>query len=135
MLRRTRGRSIRRHFPPGGVAEAAEGDRRHPQGRVLLLYASDGNFWPVADDLFGAAKMDGYFEIDGRAGMDLRKQRKRFPDLTLMGGGSIPTPCTGGGTEGDGGRDACSNGSGPGIREQSGWMFQPDCGPDTAGEY
>ena len=40
----------------------------------------------MADDLFGAANMDGFFEIDGRAGMDLRKLRERFPDLTLMGG-------------------------------------------------
>jgi len=52
----------------------------------FLLYASDGNLWPVAEDLFGASGVDGYYEIDGRAGMDLRKLRERFPDLTLMGG-------------------------------------------------
>ena len=51
-----------------------------------LLYASDGNLWPVADDLFGASGVDGYYEIDDRAGMDLRKLRERFPKLTLMGG-------------------------------------------------
>ena len=51
------------------------------------LYASDGDLWPVADDLFGTAGMDGFFEIDGRAGMDLRRLRERFPDLTLLGGG------------------------------------------------
>jgi len=51
-----------------------------------LLYASDGNLWPVADDLFGASGIDGYYEIDDRAGMDLRKLRERFPKLTLMGG-------------------------------------------------
>ena len=53
----------------------------------FLAYASDGNLWPVAEDLFGAAEMDGFYEIDGRAGMDLRRLRASFPDLTLMGGG------------------------------------------------
>ena len=54
----------------------------------FLCYASDGDLWPVADDLFGtdAGNVDGFFEIDSRAGMDLRKLRERFPDLTLMGG-------------------------------------------------
>ena len=47
------------------------------------LFASDGNLWPVADDLFGA--VDGYYEIDRRAGMDLGKLRRRFPHLTLLG--------------------------------------------------
>ena len=60
-------------------------DACHRAG-CYLLYASDGNLWPVAEDLFGVAKMDGYYEIDGRAGMDLRELRERFPDLTLMGG-------------------------------------------------
>jgi uroporphyrinogen-III decarboxylase len=39
----------------------------------------------VADDLFGASGVDGFYEIDRRAGMDLRKLRARFPDLTLFG--------------------------------------------------
>jgi len=47
------------------------------------LFASDGNLWPVADDLFGA--VDGYYEIDRRAGMDLGKLRRRFPHITLLG--------------------------------------------------
>lgn len=51
-----------------------------------FLFASDGNLWPVADDLFGASGVDGYYEIDRRAGMDLRRLRDRFPDLTLVGG-------------------------------------------------
>ena len=57
----------------------------HRRG-CYLLYASDGNLWPVADDLFGASGVDGFYEVDDRAGMDLRKLRARFPDLTLMGG-------------------------------------------------
>ncbi len=52
---------------------------------VYVLFASDGNLWPVADDLFGASGLDGYYEIDGRAGMDLGKLRERFPELTLIG--------------------------------------------------
>jgi hypothetical protein len=65
-------------------------DLYHELG-CYLLYASDGDLWPVADDLFGAAAVDGFFEIDARAGMDLRKLRERFPDLTLMGGVSSYT--------------------------------------------
>ncbi|MCJ7752347.1 MAG: uroporphyrinogen decarboxylase family protein [Armatimonadetes bacterium] len=49
------------------------------------LFASDGNLWAVADDLFGASGVDGYYEIDGRAGMDLRKLHGRFPNLTTIG--------------------------------------------------
>jgi len=49
------------------------------------LFASDGNLWPVADDLFGRSGVDGYYEVDRRAGMDLRRLRERFPDLTLIG--------------------------------------------------
>ncbi len=52
---------------------------------VCHLFASDGNLWPVADDLFGASGIDGYYEIDRRAGMDLERLRTRFPKLTLIG--------------------------------------------------
>ena len=52
---------------------------------VYYLFASDGNLWPVADDLFGTSGVDGFYEIDRRAGMDLRKLRNRFPQLTLVG--------------------------------------------------
>jgi len=48
-------------------------------------FASDGNLWSVAEDLFGAAGTDGFYEIDRRAGMDLRRLRARFPHLTLLG--------------------------------------------------
>jgi hypothetical protein len=49
------------------------------------LFASDGDLWPVADDLFGACGVDGFYEIDRRAGMDLRRLHERFPRLTLVG--------------------------------------------------
>lgn len=50
------------------------------------LFASDGDLWPVADDLFGASGVDGFYEIDRRSGMDLARLRERFPHLTLLGG-------------------------------------------------
>jgi len=52
---------------------------------IYYLFASDGNLWPIADDLFGRSGVDGYYEIDRRAGMDLAKLRRRFPDLVLIG--------------------------------------------------
>lgn len=47
------------------------------------FFASDGNLWPIADDLFPI--VDGFYEIDRRAGMDLRLLRERYPHLTLIG--------------------------------------------------
>jgi len=52
---------------------------------MYYLFASDGNLWPVADDLFGVSGVDGFYEVDRRAGMDLRKLRDRFPRHTLLG--------------------------------------------------
>ncbi len=53
---------------------------------VWHMFASDGNLWPVADELYGNCGVHGYHEIDRRAGMDLEKLRDRFPPLRLMGG-------------------------------------------------
>lgn len=55
------------------------------------LFGSDGNLWPVAESLFGASGVTGFYEVDRDAGMDLRKLRKRFPGLTLLGGVSSLT--------------------------------------------
>lgn len=52
---------------------------------LYYSFASDGNLWPVADDLFGESGVSAYHEIDRMAGMDLRKLRERFPHLTLIG--------------------------------------------------
>jgi len=49
------------------------------------LFASDGDLWPVADELFRDAEIDGFYEIDRRAGMDLRRLHDRYPRLTLIG--------------------------------------------------
>jgi hypothetical protein len=62
---------------------------------VRYLFASDGNLWPVAEVLFGQCGVDGYFEIDGRAGMDLVRLREAYPDLTLLGNMSSHTLHTG----------------------------------------
>lgn len=56
----------------------------HKHG-LYYLFASDGNLWPVADDLFGNSGVDGYYEIDGKAGMDIQKLRDRFPHIALIG--------------------------------------------------
>jgi len=54
----------------------------HAYGKYYF-FASDGDLWPIADDLF--PNVDGYYEIDRRAGMDLTKLRERYPHLTCIG--------------------------------------------------
>ncbi len=49
------------------------------------LFASDGNLWPVADDLFGDSGVDGFYEVD-RNFMSIPELRSRFPHLVLLGG-------------------------------------------------
>jgi len=48
-------------------------------------FASDGDLWPVAEDLFGASGVDFFYEVDGRAGMTIPRLRQTFPQLSLMG--------------------------------------------------
>ncbi|MCD6361028.1 MAG: hypothetical protein J7M38_09200 [Armatimonadetes bacterium] len=50
------------------------------------FFASDGNLWPVAEDLFGNSGVHGFYEIDRRCEMDLERLRDTFPHLRLMGG-------------------------------------------------
>jgi uroporphyrinogen decarboxylase len=52
---------------------------------MVYVMRSDGNLWPVADDLFGWANPHAYYEVDYDAGMRFPELRKRFPNLTLMG--------------------------------------------------
>lgn len=54
----------------------------HKHGKYHF-FASDGNLWPIAEDLFPA--VDGFYEIDSRAGMDMRLLRERYPHVTLIG--------------------------------------------------
>ncbi|MEN6304556.1 MAG: uroporphyrinogen decarboxylase family protein [Armatimonadia bacterium] len=57
----------------------------HSQG-CYHGFASDGNLWPIADDLFGTSGVDFFYELDRQAGMDLVRVRQTFPHLTLWGG-------------------------------------------------
>ena len=52
---------------------------------MYYFYTSDGDFWPVADDLFLTAGVDGWMETDRSAGMDLRRLRETYPDVTIQG--------------------------------------------------
>lgn len=54
----------------------------HKHGKYHF-FASDGNLWPIAEDLFPA--VDGFYEIDSRAGMDMRLLRECYPHVTLIG--------------------------------------------------
>ena len=55
------------------------------------MFASDGDLWPVASSLFGKSGIHAYYEVDRDCGMDLRKLRKAYPRLTLLGGISSAT--------------------------------------------
>ena len=55
------------------------------------MFASDGYLWPVAEDLFGSSGIHGFYEIDRDCGMDLRRLRREYPRLTLLGGISSST--------------------------------------------
>jgi len=63
------------------------------------LFASDGNLWPVADYVFGQSGVDGFFEIDRKAGMDLARLRQEFPHLTCIGNLSSWTLALGSGQD------------------------------------
>lgn len=53
---------------------------------ALHGFASDGNLWPIADDLFGRSGVRFFYEVDCLAGMDLARLRATFPHLALLGG-------------------------------------------------
>lgn len=59
-------------------------DAWHERG-VRCLFHSDGNLWPVLDDLV-AAGIDGLNPIEVMAGMTVRQVRERYPNLFLTGG-------------------------------------------------
>jgi hypothetical protein len=53
---------------------------------ALATTASDGNLWPLIDDLLIGAEVDGFEEIDFAAGMDLRRLKARFGErITFIG--------------------------------------------------
>jgi len=59
-------------------------DLAHKLGK-FTIFATDGNVWPVARDLFDTAGTDAFHEIDRRAGMDHWRLRREHPRLTCMG--------------------------------------------------
>lgn len=56
------------------------------QAGLVYLFRTDGNIWPVAQELLVDSGVDGYGEIDIDAGMELREIKRQFPHLTLWGG-------------------------------------------------
>lgn len=52
---------------------------------LFYVLRSDGDLWPVADDLFGPAGPHAYGEVDYDAGMHFDRLREQFPELVLMG--------------------------------------------------
>ena len=52
---------------------------------VYHIFKSDGNLWPVAEDLFVKSSIHGYVEIEGDAGMNLERLKKEYGHLTLWG--------------------------------------------------
>ena len=49
------------------------------------IFRTDGNVWPIAEDLFVTSGVDGFGEIQPTAGMDLTRLKEKFPNLILWG--------------------------------------------------
>lgn len=69
-------------------------DECHRKG-AYHLFGTDGNVWPVAEDLYGASGVDGHYEFDRRAGMNPVEVHEKFPNLVMMGNISSHTLHTG----------------------------------------
>jgi uroporphyrinogen decarboxylase len=72
----------------------AVSDAYHARG-LCHLFGTDGNVWPIADDLYGASGIDGHYEVDRRAGMGILKIHERYPHITMLGNISSFTLHTG----------------------------------------
>ena len=59
------------------------------------LFGTDGNVWPAAEDLYGNSGIDGHYEVDRRAGMDIPRIHERYPHITMVGNISSFTLHTG----------------------------------------
>ena len=55
------------------------------QLKLPYIFRTDGNVWPIAEDLFVNSGVDGFGEIQPTAGMDLFRLKKEFPNLVLYG--------------------------------------------------
>ena len=58
--------------------------RCHQLG-LFYIFRTDGNVWPIGEDLFVSSETDGFGEIQSTAGMDLARLKKDFPNLVLWG--------------------------------------------------
>jgi uroporphyrinogen-III decarboxylase len=65
------------------------------QAGAYHLFGTDGDVWQVADDLYGRSGIDGHYELDRRAGMDILKIHERYPRITMIGNISSFTLHTG----------------------------------------
>lgn len=59
------------------------------------FFGSDGNVWPVAKDLYGQSGVDGHYELDRKAGMDILEIHEQYPNITMVGNISSFTLHTG----------------------------------------
>lgn len=59
------------------------------------FFGTDGNVWPVAEDLYGSSGICGHYEFDRRAGMDIPKLHSLYPHITMVGNISSFTLHTG----------------------------------------
>ncbi len=62
---------------------------------VYHFFGTDGNVWPVAEDLYGRSGIDGHYELDRRAGMDILEVHRRYPHIVMVGNISSFTLHTG----------------------------------------
>jgi hypothetical protein len=68
------------------VPEVRACARRVHAGGAWAVNASDGDLWSVIDDFLLGCEVDGYLEIEMRAGMDLGRLRERFGGrITFLG--------------------------------------------------
>ncbi len=68
------------------VPEVGTLSRRAHELGMSTVNASDGNLWPVIHDYLIGCEVDGYIEIDQRAGMDLRRLKQAYGSrVTLYG--------------------------------------------------
>ncbi len=68
------------------MEEVRKISRRVHAGGGFAVNASDGNLWPVIDDFLLGCEVDGYLEIESRAGMELAELKRRFgSSITFFG--------------------------------------------------
>ena len=53
---------------------------------LVYLFRTDGDIWPLSQQLLVDSAVDGYGEIDNDAGMDPADVKRKLPHLTLWGG-------------------------------------------------